>query len=161
MGKLSILQELETMINSGEIMLEEGKEEGIVQLRKIKEIVEQQLEVEIWKDITAYNTAYYAPEYPDWQHFLEWCNGDEDYSYVLRFNYTNQVLEEMWQNSHISEEMTEKQIKDDIVLQIGQLKMLAILEKMGGKPCNLQKMESIVRGIRARIAGLYNILYEE
>lgn len=163
MGKLSFLESLEEMISTGEVIPEEGKEEGIKQLHKIKEIVEQQLIMEIYRDITAYDTAYYAPEHSDWQHFLVWLNGEKDYAEVLRQNYTNEVLEELWQYSHISENMTEKEIKKDLALQIGQLKMLSLLDKIDAKPLNPQKMNIAVgmkAKIKARITGLYNILYE-
>ncbi len=156
MGKLSFLESLEEMISTGEVTPEEGKEESIAQLQKIKEIVEQQLIMEIYRDITAFDTAYYAPEHSDWQHYLLWCNGGEDYAAVLNKNYTNEMLEELWQNSHISENMTEKEIKENLALLIGQLKMLSLLNRIGAKPLN----HSIAVGIKARITGLYNILFE-
>ncbi len=58
MGKLSFLESLEEMISTGEVTPEEGKEESIAQLQKIKEILEQQLIMEIYRDITAFDTAY-------------------------------------------------------------------------------------------------------
>lgn len=161
MGKLSLLDELEIMINTGEITTAESKEEALASIKAIKKMVERQIMQEIWNDVTNYDMGYYAPEHPDWQHYLNWLNGGEDYEQVLATKYTNTELEVLWQNSHISESLTEKKIKEDLTLQIGQLKMIFLLHRMGGKPCRPEKMESIIQEIKARIKGLYNILYEQ
>ncbi len=75
---------------------------------------------------------------------------------MLNKNYTNEMLEELWQNSHISENMTEKEIKVNLALLIGQLKMLSLFNRIGAKPLN----HSIAVVIKGRITGLYNILFE-
>lgn len=160
MGKLSLLSELEIMINTGEITTAESKEEALASIKEIKKMVELQITQEIWNDVTDYDMGYYAPEHPDWRHYLYWLNGTEDYERVLAAQYTNTELEALWQNSHIGESLNEKEIKEDLTLQIGQLKMIFLLNRMGGKPCRSEKMESMIRGIKARITGLYNILYE-
>lgn len=158
MNKLELLDELIIRVKTKEITLQEGTEDALTTLLDIVRVVEQSLYDEIVRDITDSRTEYFAPEYPSWKHFLADCNGYGDYRQML-IKFTNEELESMWQNSHIAEDMTEEKIKADMVLQIGQLKMLSLMGRPG-QASNADKIRKMSDGIEARIKGLYNMLYE-
>lgn len=160
MDKLSLLDELLVKVSTGEIKTDtEDNDAAAKILSEIRRVVEAAIYAEIIKDVTNLHTGYYAPEYPTWKHYLNDCNGFEDYRIVLEQAFTNEELEALWQNSHIEEEMAEAQIKEDICMQIGQLKMLQLVEKIAA-PRNPEKARMMIEAIKARIWGLYNILYE-
>lgn len=168
MGKLSLLEELEIKITTGELVLESctsgqnllNLEESLQVLRDIRNCVTDVIKEEIINDITNPETVFYAPEYSDWQTFLNLANGNEDYAQVLQMEFSEEDLELLWQNSHISEELTEEEIKKALVRQIGQLKMLALVKRQGFQPSEPQKSGRIIQSAEARIKGLYNMLYE-
>lgn len=160
MDKLTLLDELIIRIQSGEIktVMATNKESELV-LREVKMIVEKALYEDVVKDVTGYRTEYYAPEWDSWKQFLAECNGYADYQKILNEKFTECELAELWQESHIAEDMEEDEIKKELISQIGQLKIFASLcrEK---KPVNPEKaMQGIVK-MQARIQGLYNMLYE-
>lgn len=158
MDKVAFLEELCIMVNAGEIRLVEGKEDATRLLQDIKRIVIESLCGEIVDDITDPAMGYYAPEFSSWKEFLIYCNGNGDYETILRSDFNNQDLEELWQNSHIAEEMSEEQIRQEMIRQIGQLKMISVMGRTAA--ANQDKVQRIKRGIKARITGLYNLLYE-
>ncbi len=160
MDKLSLLDELLVKVNTGEIKTDtEDNEVAAKILSEIRQVIEAATYAEIVQDVTDLHTGYFAPEYPSWKHYLNDCNGYEDYRTVLEQAFTNEELEALWQNSHIEEEMTEAQIKEDICKQIGQLKMIQLVQKTSTMR-NPKKVRTMIEGMKARIIGLYNILYE-
>lgn len=160
MDKLQLLDELIIKVNTGEIKTDtEDNEKAAKILLEIRRTVEAATYAEIVGDITDLHTGYYAPEHPTWKHFLNHCNGYNDYRDVLEHAFTNEDIEALWQNSHIVEEMSEEEIKAQICSQIGQLKMMQLVERHSA-PVNPEKVKTIKEGIRARILGLYNILFE-
>ncbi|MBQ9135969.1 MAG: hypothetical protein IJX66_07765 [Lachnospiraceae bacterium] len=160
MDKLSLLDELLVKVSTGEIKTDTGDKETVAKiLSEIRQVIEVATYAEIVQDVTNLHTGYFAPEYPSWKHYLIDCRGDEDYRTVLEQAFTNEELEALWQNSHIEEEMSEKQIKEDICRQIGQLKMIQLVQKTS-TPRNPEKARTMIEGMKARIVGLYNILYE-
>lgn len=159
MNHLAFLDELLVMVNTGEINTVEGKNDSIEMLQNIKMIVRRELCNEVVRDVTDARTEYFAPEYESWKTFLSDCNGDADYEQVLEDSFTEEELEILWQSSHITEELTEEQVKEDILLQIGQLKMLEIVNRKH-KARNPIKALEMTAEIKARLQGLYNMLYE-
>ncbi len=160
MDKLTLLDELIIRIGTEEIkMSEESSKENVETLVWIGQIVENALYEEIVQDITNLQTAYYAPEYDSWKQFLADCNGYEDYIQVLHKRFSEDELENLWQSSHISEDMEEAEIKEKMMLQIGQLKMHSLICKKC-KPAMPEKTLQRMNEIKARIQGLYNMLYE-
>lgn len=156
---LAFLDELLVMVKTGEINTVEGKEDSIEMLENIKMIVRRELCHEIVRNVTDARTEYFAPEYEAWKTFLSDCNGDADYEQVLEDSFTEEELESLWQSSHITEEMTQEEIKADILLQIGQLKILEKVNKTH-KASNPVSMLHVTSEIKARIQGLYSMLYE-
>lgn len=159
MDKLAFLDELVIMVQTGEIMPEEGSESAKKLLMDIRRIVHESLAEEIYNDVTDTKTAYFAPEYKSWKTFLSDCNGNIDYKVVLEESYTEEELESLWQCSHIMEDMTREQIRDDLFLQMCQLKMMSLVRK-NATLVNPQSEKRTLEGIKARIKGLFNILYE-
>lgn len=159
MNRLTFLDELLVMIRSGEIKTEESSDDAERLLLSFKLMVYEELKKEIFEDVTDIQTVYYAPEFDSWKAFLNHCNGNDDYAAVLAETYTEEQLEGMWNCSHIVEDMPEEQIKSGLLLQIEQLKMLDIVNQHT-KPVNPDE-ESLAKDmIRARLKGLFSILYE-
>lgn len=159
MDRLALLDELLVMVRAGEIATVEGNEETEQLLLEIRRIVHESLSEEIYKDITASDTSYFAPEYESWTNFLNYCDGNSDYAAVLKESYTEKELEILWQYSHIMEELTEKKAIDALILAMKQLKMIQLLRK-SSVPCDPQQARKIREGLWARIIGVYNQLYE-
>lgn len=159
MDRLALLDELVVMVRAGEIATVEGNEETEQLLLEIRRIVHETLSEEIYKDITASDTSYFAPEYESWMNFLNYCDGNSDYAAVLEESYTEEELESLWQCSHIMEELTEKKAIDALILAMKQLKMLQLVRK-SFVPCDPQRERKIREGLRAQIIGFYNQLYE-
>lgn len=160
MDKLTLLDELIIRIRTEEIKtVEASNKESAEILIEIRQLVEKALYDEVVGDITNYQTEYYAPEYDSWKQFLADCNGYEDYEKVLDSKFEEKELEALWQASHIAEDMDEIRIKEEMMFQIGQLKMLFLVHKWA-KPINPEKNRQRMAEIEARIKGLYNMLYE-
>lgn len=159
MNRLSFLDELLVMVRTGEMKTEESAEEAEKLLLNFRRMVYEELKKEIFEDVTDIQTVYYAPEFDSWKAFLNHSNGNEDYAAVLDEAYTEKQLEDMWQNSHIMEDMTEEQIKSELSMQIGQLKMLNIVNQYSN-PVNPDGEARARDMIHARLKGLFNILYE-
>lgn len=158
MDKLALLDTLIEMVQEGNLELLDESQNAETVLWDIKLTIQRVLQDEVMSDITKNTLTYYAPEYPSWREYLEDCNGNSDYKKVLQ-NFDEHELDELWQNSHISEDLNEQQIKEEMVMQIGQLKMLEIV---GRKlvPANSEQHKRMVDYIRARLIGLYNMLYD-
>jgi len=159
MDKLAILDDLIAKIHIGEVVLEaDTRVQYEKALRELRGLVKKDLREEIVRDITDLHTEYYAPEHDSWKAFLNHCNGGSDYAAVLE-EFDESELENLWQNSHIPEEMNEAEIRADMMCQIGKLKMLSIVNR--DFDCtDHDKANEMISGIVARIKGLYNMLYE-
>lgn len=114
MNRLTFLDELLIMVRSGEIKTEESSDDAERLLLNFKCMVYEELKKEIFEDVTDIQTVYYAPEFDSWKAFLNHCNGNEDYAAVLAQTCTEEQLEQLWQSSHVMEDMTEGQIKSDM-----------------------------------------------
>ncbi len=158
MDKLALLDTLIEMVQEGKLELLDDSQKAETVLWDIKLTIQRALHDEVMSDITKNTCTYYAPEYPSWREYLEDCNGNSDYRKALQY-FDEHELDELWQNSHISEDLNEQQIKEEMMMQIGQLKMLEIV---GRKlvPVNSEQHKRMMDYIRARLIGLYNILYE-
>ncbi len=159
MNKLTLLDELITMFNNGEIVLRENQSIYTELLFDIKQIVEGALYDEIIRDITNMHTEYFAPEYDTWKSLLADCDGTEDYKVMLE-NFEEYELEQLWQNSHITHEYAEDQIKQEIIMQICKLKKLKLMERKSKQICKGLEPQNDMSMIVARIKGLYEMLYE-
>lgn len=160
MDRFELLDDLIIMIKTREIdfgeMIDADEAENM--LKTIKAMVQQSIYNEIIQDITDSDTMYYAPEYASWREFLSDCNGNNDYERVL-FDFEESELEELWQNSHIAEDMPEDKIREKLTEQIGQLKMITLIGRKD-KMANRGRIEAMAKGMKAQIKGLYNMLYE-
>lgn len=157
MDMLELIEILIVLFQNQEIKLRVPPREIEGLLRRIWQIVWADQQMEIIRDITDIHTEYFAPEFDSWHDFLNYCNGTDDYSRVLD-GYTEEQLELFWQNSHVQDAIDEMQIKTEMVKLIGQLKILDVVGRTSeaGAAKRLKTMEAI----KARIIGLYNILYE-
>lgn len=159
MDYLKLLNDLLIMVKTGEIKLEEDARYAEAMLRKIQSIVRDALYEMVVRDVTDMETEYYAPEHESWKAFMLWRNGYQDYETVLNESFQEKELEALWQNSHIAEDMPESKIKEEMMQQIGQLKMISLVSKTAS-PEKSPKVRSLEESIKARIRGLYNMLYE-
>ncbi len=159
MNCLKLLDDLLVMVKAGEIELGEEAPDAEEELHVIKKIVKESLYNEIVCDVTDIKTEYYAPEYASWREYLSDCDGNADYEDVLFESFEEKELEALWQNSHIAEDMSESKIKDEMLQQIGQLKMISLVSK-SASPAKASKAHSLEESMKARIRGLYNMLYE-
>ncbi|MBD5536785.1 MAG: hypothetical protein HDQ99_14270 [Lachnospiraceae bacterium] len=159
MDCLKLLNDLLIMVKTGEMELEEDARYAEAMLRKIQDIVRDALYEMVVRDVTDTETEYYAPEHESWKAFMLWRNGYQDYETVLNESFQEKELEALWQNSHIAEEMPESKIKEEMMQQIGQLKMISLVSKTASSEKS-QKVRSLEESIKARIRGLYNMLYE-
>ena len=159
MNCLKLLDDLLVMVKAGEIELGEEAHDAEEELHIIKKIVKESLYNEIVCDVTDIKTEYYAPEYASWREYLSDCDGNADYEDVLFESFEEKELEALWQNSHIAEDMSESKIKDEMLQQIGQLKMISLVSK-SASPAKSSKAHSLEESMKARIRGLYNMLYE-
>lgn len=167
MGKLNFLEELLIMVRNGEIRTEEAPEDAGKLLLEIRQIVCEKVQEEIYSDVTDGQTMYYAPEYESWKTFLNKCNGTADYKEVLEESYTEEQLENLWQSSHIMEDMPREQITEELLYQIDLLRILTTPIQLVGQPAPYQKLEQERAAdeiqqepIKNRIKGLLNMLYE-
>lgn len=100
MNKLKFVDELLVMLHTGELPpTEETPREVEKILEDIRETVCRSLHQEIVDDIKDPRTAYYAPRYASWMDFLTDCNGNEDYATVMQKDFSEDILERMWQIS--------------------------------------------------------------
>ena len=159
MDKFAFIDELISMIRTGELKTVEGADDSIKMLEDMQLMVMESLHNEIIRDITDERTEYYAPEFKSWQQFFSYCNGNADYEKVLCSSFSQKELETLWQNSHIAEELREKEIEEKLLLEITQLKMLEIKQE-ASVFMNPILMLQTKEAIKARIVGLYNLLYE-
>lgn len=158
MTKFEVLNELIDRVQSGELEIGRDKEEAERLLSEIYLNVQVALYDEIVEHITAHTASYYAPEYPSWKEFLSACYEDEDMQQVLQQEFSDEEIEELWQNSHITEELDEQQIKEELVKQIAQLKMTMLVSRTS--TTNPEIYRRFYAGRKARIQGLFNILFE-
>ncbi|MBD5480820.1 MAG: hypothetical protein HDR14_16320 [Lachnospiraceae bacterium] len=159
MDCLKLLNDLLIMVKTGEIKLEEDAAEVEAMLRMIRNTVKDALYERVVRDITDMETEYYAPEYASWREYLSDTDGNKDYEDVLFESFEEKELEALWQNSHIAEDMPENKIKEEMMQQIGQLKMISLVSKTAS-PVKSPKARSLEESLKARIRGLYNMLYE-
>ncbi len=159
MDCLKLLNDLLIMAKTGEIKLEEDARDVEAMLRMIRNTVKDALYERIVLDVTDMETEYYAPEYASWKEYLSDCDGNGDYEDVLFESFEEKELEALWQNSHIAEDMPENKIKEEMMQQIGQLKMISLVSKTAS-PVKSPKARSLEESLKARIRGLYNMLYE-
>lgn len=159
MAVLSFLDEIEIRVNTGELSFSEKREDILKYIEKIRESFVHQLIEEIKRDILDADTPFYAPEHEDWYSCLEFYNGYEDYSKVLRENFTCYELDTLWNSSHIAEELSTEEIQKELLVCVRNMKAYAAFEKMGSKWPNEEEKKRTLDNIRARIIGLYNILY--
>lgn len=159
MDCLKLLNDLLIMVKTGEIKLEEDVAEVEAMLRMIRNTVKDALYERVVLDVTDMQTGYYAPEYASWKEYLSDCDGNKDYEDVLFESFEEKELEALWQNSHIAEDMPESKIKEEMMQQIGQLKMISLVSKTAS-PVKSPKARSLEESLKARIKGLYNMLYE-
>ena len=159
MNCLKLLDDLLIMVKTGEITLEEDAREAEAMLHMIQNTVRDALYERVVLDITDMQTEYYAPEYASWKEYLSDCDGNADYKDVLFESFQEKELEALWQNSHIAEDMPENKIREEMLQQIGQLKMISLVSKTA-RPVKSPKARSLEESLKARIRGLYNMLYE-
>lgn len=159
MNCLKLLDNLLIMVKTGEIKLGVDGLDAEEELYAIRNIVVESLYDEIVCDVTDIKTEYYAPEYASWRKYLSDCDGNADYEGVLFESFEEKELEALWQNSHIAEDMSESKIKEELLQQIGQLKMISLVSKTAS-PDKSSKARSLEESMKARIKGLYNMLYE-
>lgn len=159
MNCLKLLDDLLIMVKTGEIKLGMEVSEAEEELRIIQNVVRESLYAEIVCDVTDIKTEYYAPEYASWKEYLSDCDGNADYKDVLFESFQEKELEALWQNSHIAEDMPENKIREEMLQQIGQLKMISLVSKTAS-PVKSPKARSLEESLKARIRGLYNMLYE-
>lgn len=159
MNCLKLLDDLLIMVKTGEITLEEDAREAEAMLHLIQNTVRNALYERVVLDITDMQTEYYAPEYASWKEYLSDCDGNADYKDVLFESFQEKELEALWQNSHIAEDMPENKIREEMLQQIGQLKMISLVSKTAS-PVKSPKARSLEESLKARIRGLYNMLYE-
>lgn len=160
MNKFALLEELFTMVHTGEIKLQEDAADAERLILDIRKDVEAALKREIFEDITDKNTAFYAPEHDSWTDFLNFCNGNEDYAEVLG-RYTEDELTSLWEGSHLADALAEKKIMEGIFHQVATLKMYSILLKKR-YVSHSPKIQEVRRlEVMAKIKGFYSALYEQ
>lgn len=158
MNKLAYLEELSVMVKNGEIKTSVEPGYGAAILQDICRIVTEDTCNRIEEDITNPFTAYYKPDHPSWKHFLIYSNGYMDYEQVVLSMFTEKELDILWQNSHINDHLSEEQIKEQLIKQIGKLKMFTLVSQTVA--CNPEQNRQYQMAIKATIKGLYNRLYE-
>ncbi len=158
MDKLSYIEELATMVRTGEIQTSLSPDDGAALLMDAGRIVTESIYNDIVSDITNPFTIHFSPDYPSWKHFLADVNGCKDYEKILNTLFTEKELDILWNNSHISESLSEEQIREQLIKQIGKLKMISLVSKTLEGAGRTENQAQI--SIKAYIKGLYNLLYE-
>ncbi len=158
MNKIALLNTLIVMNKSGEINTGENPKDVDKMLQDIKMAVMADIRNEIFRDITDIHTSYYAPDFENWKQFLNYCNGNADYEAILN-DFEEVELEKLWQASHITEPMADEDINKELILQIRQMKMLNVVGRYA-KAADPPKAQLAVAAVRARIQGLYGMIYE-
>jgi len=158
MNKIALLNTLIVMNKSGEINTGENPKDVDKMLQDIKMAVMADIRNEIFRDITDIHTSYYAPDFENWKRFLNYCNGNADYEAVLN-DFEEEELEKLWQASHITEPMADEDINKELILQIRQMKILNVVGRYA-KAADPKKAQLAVEAVRARIQGLYGMIYE-
>lgn len=125
---------------------------------KLSQLVKDSLKEEIFQDITDQETVYYAPDYDSWKEFLSYCNGSADYERILDEYYDEEQLEQLWQASHIMEELDIEQIRNRFLDRAARLKVVDILQREGAA-CRIDQDYRDLQ--KAGLKGLYNLLHEE
>ncbi len=158
MNKLIFLEKLMNYIREEKIEIGISGDEMVCMLNEIEEMVRAQMRNEIVEHITAYKTGYFAPEYDSWKTYFESVVDDESVSMMLNQDFTQEELEDLWQNSHIVEDLDEARIKSEMMSEIGQLKMVMTVSRTS--KTNPDLYNRFLDGKKARIKGLFNILFE-
>lgn len=158
MDKLAYLEELAERVKTGKIRTSEKPEDGAALLQDVCRIVTKELCNEIVDDITDPLTVHFEPGFPSWKHYMVYVNGYKDYEQVLQRMFTEKELDILWHNSHINDHLSEEQIKEQLIRQIGKLKMFTLVtQTIAGNP---EQNRQSQMAIKATIKGLYNRLYE-
>lgn len=158
MNKIALLNTLIVMNKSGEINTGENQNDADKMLQDIKMAIIENIRNEIFRDITDIHTGYYAPDFENWKQFLNYCNGNADYEAVLN-DFEEEELEKLWQASHITEPMADEDINKELILQIRQMKMFDVVGRYA-KAAAPQKAQLAAESVRAKIRGLYGMIYE-
>lgn len=160
MTKLQLINLIDIMLKNGEILIENTAEAELL-LREIRECVCQNIQREIWNDITAQQTGFYFFEHASWKEMLEVQKGsDTDYAIVLQEAFDEDELDVLWNYSHIEEELDDTEIKKEMGVCLEQLKMLELYGKEGNHVMESCRRERLTVALQARLTGLYALLHE-
>lgn len=160
MERLELLESMKLLLQTGKIHLGEPVQESIGQVERLIRDVEQLQRQEIFLDITAKDTSYFAPEQESWEAFLNKNSGSRDYGKVLEHYFTQECLEKLWNGSHITEEFEKWELQENLFQEIGRLKMMDLVYRQCTSPL-CQEAYSAMELQAARIKGYYNLLYED
>lgn len=157
----NLLEELESKIEKNVFNeSEQEHKQSMAAMREIRKAAEIQADRKIREIIMSPEFKFFAPDNENWHQALaEYMNPDSEKFYAAAMEkYTEQDMDNLWQNSHINSCLSEEEIKSNLINAICKLKMLQKMEKI----CDLDEamQEYIREGLIARTIGLYNLLYE-
>lgn len=154
MNKPELLKFMKDLLQKDLVWPEEFSKEDIALLDEMADDQEELGRIRIFQAITSPDTGYCRPEYDSWTDLLG-TSFDRD---MLDRYYPEYVLEQLWTASHIVETMTRQEINTAMAAEINSLKIMDIMMSRSRNrelPCVAQEMS------RARLTGLYNLLYED
>lgn len=163
--KLAFVEELFALNIEGKLSTSSDKAKATHMLAELRAIVIKHLKEELIDYMTDIHTEYYAPEYTSWRECLlnTYALEHAECERIL-WLFDEDELECMWQNSHITEELTTVEVQKDIIHQIEKIKRLENFERefapMGYLQITPEQEEKIKNWAKARIRGLYHLIHE-